>query len=162
MSDFTFKHANQPDNVTVPANTTKANFDSRGNELRTALNRLIDELSSADGARNIGVTAISGVNGSDVQTVIENLNTKIGNIDVPVTSVAGKTGAVTLTKGDVGLGNVTNDKQATKTEFDDLQAGVNAHLAETMPHEFKDGTKTYKWGLKVVDGVVTMVYEEVV
>lgn len=29
----------------------------------------------------------------------------------PVTSVAGKTGAVTLTKGDVGLGNVDNVKQ---------------------------------------------------
>jgi hypothetical protein len=30
------------------------------------------------------------------------------DIDVPVTSVAGKTGAVTLVKGDVGLGNVAN------------------------------------------------------
>jgi parallel beta-helix repeat protein len=46
MSDFTFKHVNQPDNATVPANTAKANFDSRGNELRTALNNLIDELNS--------------------------------------------------------------------------------------------------------------------
>ena len=33
--------------------------------------------------------------------------------EVPVTSVAGKTGAVTLTKGDVGLGNVTNESKAT-------------------------------------------------
>lgn len=32
---------------------------------------------------------------------------------VPVTSVAGKTGAVTLAKGDVGLGNVTNESKAT-------------------------------------------------
>ena len=33
----------------------------------------------------------------------------------PVTSVAGKTGAVTLAKDDVGLGNVTNDAQIPKS-----------------------------------------------
>lgn len=36
----------------------------------------------------------------------------------PVKSVAGKKGAVTLSKSDVGLGNVDNVKQASKTEFD--------------------------------------------
>ena len=36
----------------------------------------------------------------------------------PVTSVAGKTGAVTLAKDDVGLGNVTNDAQVTLDTFD--------------------------------------------
>lgn len=41
-----------------------------------------------------------------------------------VTSVAGRTGAVTLSKSDVGLGNVDNVKQATKTEFE-------THLADT-------------------------------
>ena len=40
------------------------------------------------------------------------------NITVPVTSVNDKTGDVEITKNDVGLGNVTNNKQATKTEFD--------------------------------------------
>ena len=33
----------------------------------------------------------------------------------PVTSVSGKTGAVTLTKADVGLGNVDNVKQYSST-----------------------------------------------
>lgn len=37
---------------------------------------------------------------------------KVDNTDA-VTSVAGKTGAVTLTKSDVGLGNVTNESKAT-------------------------------------------------
>lgn len=40
-----------------------------------------------------------------------------------VYSVNGKTGAVTITKNDVGLGNVTNNAQATKKEFDE-------HLAD--------------------------------
>jgi hypothetical protein len=43
----------------------------------------------------------------------------------------------------------------TEKEFD-------AHLAETMPHRFVDGGVTYRWGLAVIDGVVNMVYEEVV
>lgn len=38
----------------------------------------------------------------------------------------------------------------------------DAHLAETMPHKFVDGATTYRWGLAVIDGVVNMVYEEVV
>ena len=45
-----------------------------------------------------------------------------------VTSVAGKTGAVVLDKSDVGLGNLTNDKQAKETDF-------NAHVGNTSnPH----------------------------
>lgn len=49
----------------------------------------------------------------------EQARTNIGAIsvadipEVPVTSVAGKTGAVTLTKSDVGLSNVTNESKAT-------------------------------------------------
>ena len=49
----------------------------------------------------------------------EQARTNIGAIsvadipEVPVTSVAGKTGAVTLTKSDVGLDNVTNESKAT-------------------------------------------------
>jgi hypothetical protein len=39
-----------------------------------------------------------------------------------VKSVAGKTGIVTVSKSDVGLGNVDNVKQASKTEFDEHKA----------------------------------------
>ncbi len=47
-------------------------------------------------------------------------------VDV-VQSVAGKTGAVTLVKGDVGLGNVDNIQQATKVEF-------NTHVGDAVAH----------------------------
>src|SRR5690625_3540931 len=52
---------------------------------------------------------------------------QVGNIEVPVTSVNNKTGDVTVTKQDVGLGNVTNERQATKTEFDAHKADVAIH-----------------------------------
>ena len=43
----------------------------------------------------------------------------------PVTSVAGKTGAVTLAKGDVGLGNVDNTSDANKPISNATQAALN-------------------------------------
>ncbi|QNK57539.1 pyocin knob domain-containing protein [Paenibacillus sp. PAMC21692] len=46
----------------------------------------------------------------------------------PVQSVAGKTGAVTLVKGDVGLGNVDNVQQAPLSH---VGTGGNAHAAAT-------------------------------
>ena len=61
-------------------------------------------------------TAASGVpevlSKSDVLTI---LNVQDGAQVNAVASVAGKTGAVTLVKGDVGLGNVTNDAQVKKS-----------------------------------------------
>ena len=60
-------------------------------------------------------TAATGVpevlSKADVLTL---LNVADGAQVNTVTSVAGKTGAVTLVKGDVGLGNVTNDAQVKK------------------------------------------------
>lgn len=46
-------------------------------------------------------------------------------------------------------------------EVNAIGQDVVSHKADEMPHIFKDGIKTYKWGLKVISGVVTMVYEEV-
>lgn len=55
-----------------------------------------------------------------------------------VASVAGKTGVVTLVKGDVGLGNVDNTSDANKpvstaqqAALDALTAAIAAHLADT-------------------------------
>lgn len=56
-----------------------------------------------------------------------------------VTSVAGKTGAVTLTKTDVGLGNVDNIQQATKAEF-------NTHAADAVRHIL--GAERTGWNAK--------------
>lgn len=50
------------------------------------------------------------------------------NPDSPVQSVAGKTGVVTLTKGDVGLANVDNIQQATKAEFNTHNTDTTRHL----------------------------------
>ncbi len=54
-----------------------------------------------------------------------------GTIIGAVNSVNGKTGNVTLDKIDIGLGNVDNAKQATKTEFDAHANNTGIHVTPT-------------------------------
>ncbi len=65
-----------------------------------------------------------------------------------VTSVAGKTGAVVLTKADVGLGSVDNIKQATKAEFDSHNGDTTKHItaAERTDWNAKTGKYTANIG----------------
>lgn len=51
----------------------------------------------------------------------------------PVTSVAGKTGAVTLVKGDVGLGNVDNTSDANKPVSTATQTALDAKANTASP-----------------------------
>lgn len=66
------------------------------------------------------------------------------------------------------LGNETVSRAAYNENLDLLDTNaakasdVAAHLADTMPHRFVDGGVTYRWGLAVINGVINMVYEEVV
>lgn len=65
------------------------------------------------------------------------------------------------------LGNENVNRANHRAELEAIdqnaakKADVDDHKADTMPHKFVDGDTTYRWGLKVVNGVVTMVYEEV-
>jgi hypothetical protein len=56
----------------------------------------------------------------------------------PVQSVAGKTGAVTLVKGDVGLGNVDNtsdvNKPTSTAQLASINSAVSAHESALNPH----------------------------
>lgn len=60
----------------------------------------------------------------------------------PVTSVAGKTGAVTLAKGDVGLGNVDNTSDANKPISNATQAALNGKQAKITANGILKGDGT--------------------
>ena len=68
--------------------------------------------------------------GDNISTLTNNLNF-IDAAGAPVQSVAGKTGTVTLVKGDVGLGNVDNTSDANKPVSTAQQTALNlkANLA---------------------------------
>lgn len=44
----------------------------------------------------------------------------------------------------------------------DTGVTFDEHLAESMPHQFVDGVKTYRWGFRTKSGVAQFIYEEVI
>lgn len=64
-----------------------------------------------------------------------------------------------------GTAIITNLETANKT----LAGGINenknnlaTHLAESMPHQFTEGGKTYRWGFRIFEGKPQFIHEEVI
>jgi hypothetical protein len=82
LVSFTKKVADLSDKPSLNPAELKAQFDAAPDEVRESLNKLIDALQKTEtgdsGAKNIGVTNISGLTGTDVQTLLEALaNNKV-------------------------------------------------------------------------------------
>lgn len=80
LVSFTKDVSDLPDRPAVDsAAALKAQFDAAPDEVRVYLNKLIDALklttAGDSGAKNIGATSISGLTGTDVQSLLESLNT---------------------------------------------------------------------------------------
>lgn len=94
----------------------------------------------ATSADIVEIQAITGITATDVQGALEELKDLADNGGV--TSVNNKTGAVTIGKSDVGLGNVNNTSDANKpvstaqaAAIKVVQDDVNAHEAnKSNPH----------------------------
>jgi hypothetical protein len=81
LLSFTKKVADLPDAPALTPAALKAQFDAAPDELRLTFNNLVDALtqttSGDSGAKNVGATTISGLTGSDVQTILNSLKTYI-------------------------------------------------------------------------------------
>ena len=66
----------------------------------------------------------------------------------PVQSVAGRTGTVTLAKGDVGLGNVDNTSDANKAISTATQTALDAKQIKSV---YSDTAPSHSAGLEWVD-----------
>jgi hypothetical protein len=124
----------------------KAQFDAAPDEVRVYLNKLIEALQKTtagdSGAKNIGVTSISGLTGSDVQTILESLNTtKVVKTQETTFKVALNGGAtvsegrgIQAFKDTLGLVHVSMDF--------DLPSNVNTawHIA-TLPEGYRPAVK---------------------
>jgi hypothetical protein len=77
LTAFTKDVSDLADDVQGNPADLKAYFDAAPEELRTYFNNLIDALKSTatgdSGAKNIGATAITGLTGSDTQSLLESL-----------------------------------------------------------------------------------------
>lgn len=101
-------------------------------EIADAVN--IDDLNSNADTIDTEVAKIASTSQAGRMSITD--KTKLDGIQAgaqvnAVTSVSGRTGAVTLAKTDVGLSSVDNAKQATKTEFDSHVADEVKHITAT-------------------------------
>lgn len=115
-------------NSTMSAAEVKAQFDAAPDELRLAFNQLIDDLQSVvdgdSGADNIGASAITGLTGTTVQSLLESLkglddtnrayllsqiqNTVLGQIPDGTITLEKLAFAIASTATDVSISDVGN------------------------------------------------------
>lgn len=87
---------------------------------------------SIEGTLAEGILRLYGRNGVDLKGPVTVDGAPIGG--GAVTSVAGKTGAVTLVKGDIGLSNVDNTTDLSKPISTDTQTALNGKANSTHTH----------------------------
>lgn len=85
ITDWTQPVSSLDDRPQMTASALKAAFDSNTNQLKPAVNGMIDDLTGTTGAGNIGVKAIAGVTGTTVQAMLAALKALIDLCDTSET-----------------------------------------------------------------------------
>lgn len=86
ITDWTQPVSSLDDRPQMTASALKAAFDSNTNQLKPAVNGMIDDLTGTTGAGNIGVAAIAGVTGTTVQAMLAALKALIDLCDTSAES----------------------------------------------------------------------------
>lgn len=108
-------------------------------DLNTALNSKVNTASLATVATSGAYSDLSGR--PTIPTLTSQLTNDSGYLtSAPVTSVAGKTGIVSLVKADVGLDNVDNTSDASKPISTATQTALNGKANTTHTHTLSDIT----------------------
>ena len=146
MGSFTFDYTIQPDdqNSVYSATQVKEKFNSRGDELRTFLNGLVDIFNStadgSSGADNIAMTPISGITAAanTTQAIAEALKTYADSLsmgaisDNAVSTAKIQDGAVTAAKvaADVATQAELDAEASTRSSADGvLQGNINSEAS---------------------------------
>lgn len=87
VNDWSQAVSSLDDKPKMTAAALKAAFDSNSNQLKPAINGIIDDLTGSQGALNIGLTPIDGLSGSNVQAVLQAISLLIKSNDVDLTSL---------------------------------------------------------------------------
>lgn len=126
ITDWTQPVSSLDDRPQMTASALKAAFDSNTNQLKPAVNGMIDDLTGTTGAGNIGVEAIAGVTGTTVQAMLAALKALIDlcdtedSVDDKLDLKADKTTTDKLVKtitldADTGVFTIKTDDGTTTT-----------------------------------------------
>lgn len=132
-------NVNNTSDVEKPISTaTKTALDGKQEKVTGAATTITDSNLTADRAlisNSSGKVAVSSITSTELgylDGVTSNIQTQLNNklSSAPVTSVNNKTGAVTLAKDDVGLGNVNNTSDVNKPISNATQTALNGKQAK--------------------------------
>jgi hypothetical protein len=138
MGDFRFNHSSLPDQPDSEYDM-KAIFDSRGEDLKIALNNLIDALMAVTASANIGSNAISGVDGSTIYDQLVSLKSQITQ----------------QVLGQLPDGSVTIDKLAFTPAVADDIANITANFTNNpAPSKLLYLNANSKYSADILDSVV--------
>lgn len=87
VNDWSQAVSSLDDKPKMTAAALKAAFDSNSNQLKPAINGIIDDLTGSQGALNIGLTPIDGLSGGNVQSVLQAISLLIKSNDVDLESL---------------------------------------------------------------------------
>ena len=119
----------QLDNVINEKQATKTEFEEEKALVHQKINANSDTIAGLETSLNNKVDKVEG-KGLSTNDFTDEYVEKINNLkDSPVLSVNSKVGHVNLNKQDIGLSNVINVEQATKTEFNSLSTQVDTNTA---------------------------------
>lgn len=144
-------NVNNTSDAEKPISTaTKTALDGKQEKVTGAATTITDSNLTADRAlisNSSGKVAVSSVTSTELgylDGVTSNIQTQLNNklSSAPVTSVNNKTGAVTLAKGDVGLGNVDNTSDANKPISNATKAALNDKQAKITANGILKGDGT--------------------
>jgi hypothetical protein len=165
LDAFTKKVADMADQPSGTPSEIKAAFDAAPEELREYFNNLVNALKSTasgdSGAKNTGATAISGLTGTDVQSLLEGLKSYIDTNatgaffgDSNGGSIAYNSGFQPLSlatvremNSDLFMQNGTNNIQVKKSGVYSVDINIqrsDVTAGQTFVLGFNDGTKNYE------------------
>jgi hypothetical protein len=132
----------------------KAQFDAAPDELRQYFNKLVDALvkntSGDSGAKNIGATNITGLTGSDVQSLLESMYAKLASAGIEVMSTNANGTYIQYTNGtQICWYSADVTDQAINSAYGSLFIGTRNW---TFPRTFLTGStptvtcSQFKWG----------------
>lgn len=122
----------------MTASALKATFDKAGTLAKTAINKLIAALGASTAAGNIGFSPTAGVNKTNIQAAIENVQSQIAGValgsipDGSITAQQLAASAVTAEKvapGAIAFLDVSNQYQ--------FHPGINTTGDEVLSQEFR-------------------------
>lgn len=139
MDKFTFNHSDQQDALysVYTATQIKALFDSRWEELRTALNLLINALSSTEGASDIGTNTIQDLDGTTIQAMLQSIRDKLksktdgssGADYVNATAIQGLNGETVQSILKSLKTYVDNTKEGLNTSINNVKNDLNTSIS---------------------------------